>query len=100
MNLNIQIKLIIFSLIYGFLLSILLNINYKLLHHKNNIIRILSNFIFVFICIYIYFIIIQKICYGIFHIYSILLIITGFIIQNIISKVIEKYITKCYNKNN
>lgn len=89
-ELNIQIDLIFFSIIYGIIFSLFLDLNYKLLHHKNIFIKYISTIIFTAIGIITYFYGIQKICYGIFHIYSLILIIIGFIIPNLIFKVIEK----------
>ena len=90
MKLNIQIDLIIFSLIYGLIFSLFLDLNYKFLHHKNIIIKYLTTIICTALGVITYFYGIQKICYGILHIYSIILIIVGFIIENLIFKVIEK----------
>ena len=97
MKLNIQISLIFFSLIFGFLFSLFFNIGYKWLHHPKKIINLLSNILFILISLIIYFNGLQIICNGIFHIYSLLLIIIGFIVENIIGKLIEKKIKKCYN---
>lgn len=94
MKLDTQISLIIFSLIYGFFFSLFLDLNYKFLHHKNKIIKYLSTGFCISINVYIYFIGIQKINYGIFHIYSILLIILGFVLENILYKAIEKKLRK------
>ena len=83
-DLEIQIKLIIFSFIFGFFFSCILEIfNKKTLNYKNYIKCILS-FILISIFSYIYFEGIQKIGYGIFHIYSILSIIIGFIFYDLI----------------
>lgn len=90
MKLNLQINLIFFSLIYGIIFSLFLDLNYKLLHHKNIIIKYISTILCTIISVISYFYGIQKICYGILHIYSIILIIIGFIIPNLIFKVIEK----------
>lgn len=90
MKLNLQINLIFFSLIYGIIFSLFLDLNYKLLHHKNIIIKYISTIICTSISVISYFYGIQKICYGILHIYSIILIIIGFVIPNLIFKVIEK----------
>lgn len=100
MKLDIQISLIIFSILYGIVFSIFLNLNYRFLHHKNIIVRYLSTIICVAISVIIYFKGIQKISYGIFHIYSLFLIIIGFSLENIIHKLIEKYLQKWYNLHN
>lgn len=100
MKLDIQISLIIFSILYGIVFSIFLNLNYRFLHHKNIIVRYLSTIICVAISVIIYFKGIQKISYGIFHVYSLFLIIIGFSLENIIHKLIEKYLQKWYNLHN
>ena len=77
-DLIIQIKLIVFSFIFGFFFSFALEkFNKKICKYKSYIKFILS---LVLICMfsYIYFEGIQKIGYGIFHIYSIISIIIGF----------------------
>ena len=94
MKLDIQIKLIIFSLLYGIFFSLFLDLNYKFLHNKNKFIKYFSNILYTAICVFIYFKGIQKISFGIFHLYSFLLIGTGFILENIIYKVIEKKLKK------
>lgn len=94
MKLDIQISLIIFSFFYGIVFSIFLNVNYKLLHHKNIVIKYITTAICTAISVAIYFKGIQKISYGIFHIYSILLIIIGFTVENILQRVIEKHLKK------
>ncbi len=94
MNLHIQISLIIFSFLYGIVFSFFLNLCYRLLHHHNIVIRYLSTIIVVAISTTIYFKGIQKICYGIFHIYSLLLIIVGFCFENMMHKLFAKYFQK------
>ena len=89
MELHTQFNIIFISLIFGFLFSLFYNISYKLLHHKKIVIKIISNIIFTFLFTYIYFICLQRFCYGIFHIYSILLIIVGYLIEIYLGKAIE-----------
>ena len=93
-DLNIQVKLIIFSLIFGFLFSILLDALYIVLKEKNRYFSIILSFLFICFMTIIYFIGIKKIGYVIFHIYSILCIIIGFVcydlIWNIVANVRKK----------
>lgn len=92
MNLKTQIDLIIFSFVFGMLFSLLLTINYKYLYTGKSIFRFIINLMIIIISILIYFIGIRKINDGILHIYSILLVITGFIIENLIrNKLIKKH---------
>ena len=87
-NLSIQIKLIVFSLIFGFMFSILLDILYIFLSNKNKFISIFLSFIFICFMTIVYFIGIKNIGYVIFHIYSIICIIIGFISYDLILKMI------------
>lgn len=87
-DLTIQFKLIIFSFIFGFLFSLLLESFNKLIKKQSIFVEILSSFIFVSFMTYIYFIGIQKIGNAIFHIYSIISIIIGFILYDILIKII------------
>ena len=89
-NLNIQIKLILFSLFFGFFFSILLEFfNKKIKKYKTYIKIILSCLVVIFMT-FIYFIGIQKIGNAILHIYSILSIIIGFLLYDLIIKLIAK----------
>lgn len=96
--LNIQIKTLLFSFLFGIFFSVFLNINYKLIYNNKKFYRIITSFIFVMINVIIYFIILRKINNGILHIYSIFMIILGFIFENIVKKYIigifVKYIKK------
>ena len=87
-SLNIQIKLIIFSLIFGFMFSFLLDFLYGIIKDKNKFISIFLSFVFICFMTIIYFIGIEKIGYIIFHIYSIICIIIGFISYDLILKMI------------
>ena len=89
-ELNIQIKLIIFSLIYGFLFSIFLDVLYSKIKKQKKIVRIILTFLLVLLMAIIYFIAIDKIGYVIFHIYSIFAIIVGFIMYDILISVIAQ----------
>ena len=89
-SLAIQIKLLIFSLIYGFLFSILLDFFYPFIKKVKKLYQIILSFIFILFMAIIYFVAIDKIGYIIFHMYSIIAIIIGFISYDIMIKVIEK----------
>ena len=87
-DLTIQFKLITFSLIFGFMFSILLDIfNSKAKKHSKIVEAILSFMLISFMTV-IYFIGIKKIGDAIFHIYSIISIIVGFVLYNILVKII------------
>ena len=87
-DLNIQIKLIIFSFIFGFLFSIA----FEMMHIKVKKCKKIVNYIFDFFIIFfftiVYFVGLIKICNGIFHIYSILIVIVGVIFYDVILSLI------------
>ena len=66
-SLDIQIKLLVFSFIYGFLFSIALDILYPLIRKTNKYYQIILSFILILLMAVIYFVAIDKIGYVIFH---------------------------------
>ena len=86
--LYIQIKLIVFSFIFGFMFSIILDVFNKNIKKLSKSIKILLTFLLISSMSFIYFIGIQKIGNAILHIYSILSIIVGFSTYDIIIKLI------------
>ena len=95
MNIKIQIKTIIFSIIFGIIFSSIIDINYKFLT-KNKIINILTTLILILSATLIYFIILRKINYGIFHQYEIICIGIGYIIEHLLKHLVEKKTKKWY----
>lgn len=88
MNIKIQIITLLFSFLYGIFFSFFLSLNYKFIYSNKKIFRTVISFLVVVISVLIYFIILKKINYGIFHIYEILMITLGFIVENIIVSII------------
>ena len=88
-DLNVQFKLIIFSFIFGFMFSASLEGFNKIIKKYSTTIEIILSFIFIMLMTFIYFIGIQKIGNALFHIYSILSIITGFVLYDIIIKFLK-----------
>ena len=88
-NLSIQLKLIIFSFIFGFFLSMLLEKYNKKTINKSFIYRLLTSIILVTILDIIYFIGIYIISNAIFHIYLIINVILGMIAYKLIIKKIS-----------
>lgn len=82
MSLKIQIISLLLSFIYGIIFSKLLNINYKIIYNDNIIVKIVGTFIYITFSSILYFIILLKINNGIVHIYLLLSILLGFIVQN------------------
>lgn len=88
MNIKIQITTLLFSFLYGIFFSFFLSLNYKFIYSNKKIFRTAISFLVVVVSVLIYFIILKKINYGIFHIYEILMISLGVIVENIIVSVI------------
>lgn len=86
--LTLQFKLIIFSFIFGFLFSAILEEFNKKIKRYSQFVELLLSFLFITFMSIVYFVGIQKICNAIFHIYSILSIVVGFILYDIIIKII------------
>lgn len=80
MDIDIQIKSILVSLVFGFLFSLLLKINYRYIYKGPAVLRILTNFLFVVDFVLIYFVIIRNINGGVVHPYFLTSIILGFIL--------------------
>lgn len=87
-DLDIQIKLITFSFIFGFFFSILIEILNKKTNKCKNYVKLILSFISIVICTFIYFKGIQIIGNAIFHIYSIISIIIGFVFYDMLLKII------------
>lgn len=87
-SLSIQIKLIVFSFIFGFMFSIILDFFNKNIKKLPKAVEILLSFLLISFMSFIYFIGIQKIGNAIFHIYSIISIIIGFCSYDILINLI------------
>ena len=86
MNLFVQIKLILFSFLFGIYLSFTLNINYKYIYKTKFIYRLATNTMYVLFNTLLYFVILLKINQGILHYYSLICIVLGFIVEKIVNK--------------
>lgn len=89
-SLSIQLKLIVFSFIFGFFFSLLIEWFNNISKKYKNYLKIVLSFIIVLSMSIIYFIGSQKISNSIFHIYNILCIVVGYISYNIIAKYSKK----------
>ena len=78
MSLVEQVVSLIFSFIYGGVLSVLYNFNYNILFYKNRVVKIIFNILFVFDLVLIYFLVMRKINNAVIHPYFYLFIILGF----------------------
>lgn len=90
MLLKVQFQSLIYSFVYGFFFSILLNINYKYLFDSKKIKKIIFNIIFILDNSLLYYILLKYINNGVVHIYFFIMIILGFILGNYYSKKIRK----------
>lgn len=82
MTLKIQIISLIVSFLYGILFSWILNINYKLIYNSKKYISIVGTFVFIICNSLLYFLILMKINHGIIHIYCLLALLIGFILEH------------------
>ena len=87
-NLSIQIKIIFFSFIYGFFFSIFLDFLYQFSYKFKSYLRIIFSFFLVLLMSVIYYIGNDKISCGIFHLYSILCVIFGFVSYDVVIKIL------------
>ena len=78
MSLSEQVVALIFSFIYGGVLSVLYNFNYNILFYKNRVVKIIFNILFILDLVLIYFLAMRKINNAIIHPYFYLFIIFGF----------------------
>ena len=88
-SLDVQIKSIVFSFIYGVFFSFLLNLNYKFIYYSKGILKALINLFFIIDNVFLYFIILRFINNGIVHFYFLLSMFIGFLSVNKISSKIR-----------
>ena len=98
-DLNIQIKLIIFSFIFGFFFSMIVEMFNKKTKKCKNGVKFIFSFIIIFFSTFIYFEGINKIGNAIFHIYSIITIIFGFFCYELLNRIIANKNEKWYTHN-
>ena len=79
MILSIQLKLLIISFVYGMLISYIIKYQYDYFFNSKIVYRIVLDTFFVFDIIAIYFIILQIISNGVFHIYFLFSILLGYL---------------------
>jgi len=90
MDLLVQIQSLVYSFVYGYFFSYILNLNYQFLTAKHIVIRLLTNLFFVIDNVLLYFILLRIINSSIFHVYFLFMIILGFLYGNKYSKKIRK----------
>lgn len=94
-SLNLQLKAMIFSFLYGIILAFFFNVNYKLLFSYKKIVQVFCSLIFCVDVFLLYFYLLQILVNGYIHIYFFLLIIGGFFLGFVIFK---KLFRKAYVK--
>lgn len=82
MNIKLQIITLLVSFFYGIFFSFFIGLNYKYIYSDKKVFKIIISFLIIIIGVLLYFIILRNINYGIFHIYEILAIILGFVVEN------------------
>ena len=92
MSLQTQIHTLLFSFFFGIGFSFLLTINYKWLYHEKKRYKLTSTFFLVIGSILLYFIGIRKVNDGIFHPYSAIMIVLGFILEHSLHTFVVKKI--------
>jgi len=96
MSLIVQIKTILFSFLYGIFFHFILDINYKYITRKG-FFSIFFTLLFIVINVFIYFIFLRLINFGVFHIYEIFLIFCGYFFYSLLYRCVEKRYKKWYN---
>lgn len=83
MNSYVQLILMIFSFCYGNLIFVTNRLQEKLFKHKNLIIRLIGNILYINIMALFYLLVLYKLNCGSLHIYFILLIFSGYIVKSV-----------------
>ena len=94
MALSIQINSLLFSFVFGIFFSLFLNINHKIIYNTKIIIKLIGTSLVISISILMYFIILLNINNATFHPYELIMIILGFIMENIIQKYLKSKLMK------
>ena len=93
MSIDIQVKTILFSLVFGFVFSFVIGLNYKYISSRG-VLNFVLTFMLVLVFVLLFFIGLRFINFGIFHYYEILSIIIGFLLENLVYRVVEKKLKK------
>ncbi len=86
MALSIQIQSFIISFFYGFLVSYLINLCYRLLFHSKKVFQIIFTFFFNFLVCLCYFFLLYLINGGVVHLYFLGLFLLGIFVGNLFSR--------------
>ena len=89
-SLNIQIKLILFSFVFGMVFKFFTIKLDKYIHHQNQLYSIVNSFSLIMFFALIYFYNIEYIADGILHPYSLIIVITGYFLYKPIASLLKK----------
>lgn len=84
--LSIQIKIIIYSFFFGVFFFLMYHLVKKALYCQNSFFRIINTFSFILLLTLSYFAGLEYISDGILHIYSLFLIVAGFVVASMIAR--------------
>lgn len=94
MELDIQIKTLIYSFVFGGIFYFLLDIFNKFTNKKGIIIKIILSFLFILLISLLYFIILLYVNNGYIHIYFLISILVGYIFVYFLYKKLFTFISK------
>ena len=80
MNSYVQLFCLVFSFVYGLVICLLNNFNYKLLKNKNLFLKFFISGLYVFDMSLLYIVILYIVNDGILHIYFVLMLLFGYIL--------------------
>ena len=85
-SLNIQFLSLFVSFLYGFVVYILLEVNYKFLMTSNLVVRVIMSMFFILFITLLYFIILLCINNGYIHIYFFISVLCGYFVCKVVYK--------------
>lgn len=91
MNLGVQFQSFIFSFVFGFLASYVVNLLYKHLFSKKLLVQIVWNFLIVVGSCLLYFIGMKAINHAVLHLYFYMMVVIGYLVGNVFSKKARRY---------
>lgn len=89
-NLSTQLKLIVFSFVFGMIFKFFTIKLDKYIHHKNQIYSIMNSFSLIIFFALIYFYNIEHIAEGILHPYSLILVVLGYYLYKPIETLLKR----------
>ena len=90
-TLSLQLKIILFSFIYGIIIYFLYCLCNRFIYNVNLCLKIMNTFSLVMIITLVYFYFIEKFMSGVFNVYSLIVMLMSFSISSIIANHIKKW---------